>query len=227
MSLILWYKLDNATPPLLGVDSSDSSLDMTNTGVTSFSDPAFGNVAYFNESSYLDLTSGSVPAAIRGTTSRMFSFWVNTGSTGGGAIHSNGASSIYQRNRCQLDGGTTVSVDFNVSYSAGTPGKPSNTWLHCVNTYEDSSSPVRTYVNGIEDISATNGNLNTGSGALSIGRDPTNPSFAKLTSDMSDFRVYDDALEAVAISSLTTAGSLDALIQSIDATTYTHLADIT
>lgn len=82
-------------------------------------------------------------------------------------------------------------------------------------------------MDGVEDVSRTNTNVNTSSGAFSIGRDPTKATYAKYTGILSDFRIYSGVVDAAGVSELLTQGPLSAFVTSIETTMYTHLADLT
>lgn len=227
MSLVAWYRLDEDDASL-GIDSSGSSRDMTNASVVSFSDPTYGNVAYFNGSSSLNLTS-DIPSSITGGNSRTFSAWVN-GDYDGGTIHGNGANSSGRRFRITIRPSGVIAGDFHTqTASTGTISLVDNVWSHYVCTYESSSNTFRTYANGILDQEVVKSAVNTNStGTFSLGRDPTKNSIQKYTGYMLDFRIYDDVLDTTAVNVLTAAGPLDkaASSDSIDSILYSHLADI-
>lgn len=223
MSLILWYKLDDVTSSL-GVDSSGFSLDMSNVGVVSSSDTTYGNVAYFDGNSYLDLASASVPSAVLGGESRTYSYWAKPDNDG--IMHGNGTDSAHLRYRANLNASGFFKHDFNTSTSLGTIATTFGEWTHYVSTYEASTSLHEAYVNGVQCVSTTNANINTGSNSLSLGRDPSKLTITKYIGSMVDFRVYDNALDATTISGLVAAAPLDVNVETLDATMYTHLADI-
>lgn len=150
---------------------------MSNTGVSTFSDPTYGNIAYFDGSSYLDLASGIVPAAVQGTSSSSFSCWVYTSTDG--TVHCNGTDTSQDRYRFGLLDGTNLRCDFHTNNRTGTISATDDTWVHCVTTYEDSSNALIGYINGVADISATS-SLNTGTNSFSLGRDPTKSSITNL-----------------------------------------------
>lgn len=114
MSLESWYRLDEDSASI-GTDSVGSR-DMTNTGVTSVG-ADYGNAAYFDGSSYLNLASGSLPAAITGGNSRTFSCWVK--GSYGGVIHANGADTPHQRYRGYYNSAGVMGIDFNTSTNNG------------------------------------------------------------------------------------------------------------
>jgi len=198
---------------------------MTTVGsVTSVVDATYGNVSYFDGNSYLNLASGSVPSAIVGGSSRAFSFWAKADN--GGIIHGNGTDSAHRRFRGNING-VTVRYDFNTGTATGTESALLGEWVHVVTTYEASTSLFKTYVNGVADISIVNASINTGAGALSLGRDPSKASITKFIGNILDFRIYNDLIDLAAVTSLYSAGPLDMNLATIDATMYTHLADLT
>ena len=77
------------------------------------------------------------------------------------------------------------------------------------------------------DVDNSPHNLNTTSGDFSIGRDPSNNNLNRLGGFLQDFRVYDDALDAAAVSTLYADGPLDVFKLTLEATVFTHLADFT
>lgn len=206
MSLVLWYKLNGSS---LGEDSSDSALDIGNVGATSFADSEIGsNVAYFNGSSYLTLNSSQVPSAMLGASSRTISFWAKTGSATTGVVHGNGFNHDHQRFRGRMTSGTTYGIDMHTETANGSIANPLNTWGHFACTFDSGATALKTYINGVLDVSAVKDRMSTGTGSFCIGRDPTNTGVTHFNGYVSDFRVYDDALDAAAISSLTNAGPL-------------------
>lgn len=222
MSLESWYRFDEDAASI-GTDSLGSH-DMTNTGVTSVSDD-YGNAAYFDGSSYLNLASGTLPSAITGGNSRTFSCWIKGSFEG--AIHANGADDDHKRYRTYYSASGIINLDFNTSTNAGSVSTTADTWVHYASTYEASTSLSKIYINGVEDVSRTNTNVNTSSGAFSIGRDPTKSSIAKYSGVLSDFRIYSGVVDAATINTLHSQGPLSAFLTSIETTMYTHLADLT
>lgn len=220
MSLIVQYRLDEVSASL-GTDSV-GSLDMTNTTVTSFSDATYGNVAYFDGSSYLSLPSVSVPTAITQDNDRTFSCWFNR--TTGQTIHSNGTTGSGTRYRAQFNGNGTLNIDYSGSVCT-TAAALDSTWYHYASTYTESTSLQTIYIDGVIQVSESRAVVNTGSGGLlELGRDPHKTS-SELTGYISDFRIYDGVLDATSIADIYAAGSLDRNLLS--ATMYTHVADIT
>ena len=207
MSIVLWYKLNGSS---LGDDSSGFSRAMGNAGVSSFSDSDLGNVAFFDGSSYLSLASSQVPAALKGASSRTISLWVKTSSSASTAIYGNGTPFAHSRFRGRVSGGTLYGIDLHTATANGSISVPQGTWTHFVCTFDSGTSSLKTYIDGVLDSSTVQTRLHTGSSTFSIGRDPTNLSYAYFQGYVSDFRVYDGELDATAISTLNNAGPLGA-----------------
>ena len=225
MSLLLQYRFDGDTSSL-GQDSSGNSIDLTNFGVVSATDPlnTFGNVAKFDASSSLDLSSSSIPAAMLGTSPRSFSFWIYSDQTVNSTVFSSGQNVSGSKFRCIW---VTNTRTFNTDagpIGVGALPIPASTWGHVVITF--GSSTFRIYINGVVDVDNSPHNLNTTSGDFSIGRDPSNNNLNRLDGLLQDFRVYDDALDAAAVSTLYADGPLDVFKLTLEATVFTHLADV-
>lgn len=222
MSLVLHYKLNGNLSADLGTDSV-SSLDAVNTGVTAFSDPTYGPVAFFDGSSDLTLPAVSVPTALTGTSARTISFWVRNLSSTGEVLTSIGnQNSLGRRFRAQVNSSSVITVAyFNTAASTMTTALGAG-WRHVVLTHDSGSS--KGYLDGTIEYSETK-SINTFSTDLGIGVDPTGASTPQFNGYMVDYRVYDGELDAASITTL--FGDGPELGFTFQATMYTHLADLT
>lgn len=227
MSLLLRYNLENGTPTI-GEDSAGNSINLTNSGVVAASDPLgnFGSVASFDGSSYLEIVSTSVPTELTGASPRTISFWIYSDHTGNATIYGNGVNSTNNKIRFLWVGSTrTINVDSGNVSDAGSISVPAASWVHFAFTY--GSSTIKTYINGVLDIDSSRPNVNTGVGNLALGRDPSNTNLAEFQGFMLDFRAYDAALDLTGITTIYNDGPRDINKVTLEATMYTHLADIT
>ena len=227
MSLLLRYNLENGTPTI-GEDSSGNSATLANTGVVSSVDPLgnFGNVAYFDGLSYLNLSSTSVPSELVGTSPRTISVWIYPENTSNATICANGTSATNSKIRFLWVGSSrVVNIDSANVGNAGSIPIPVSSWAHFVFTF-DSSSTMKTYINGVNDINVSTPGINTGSGDLSLGRDPINSNLNEFEGYMLDYRAYDTALDLADITTIYNDGPRDLYKVNLEATMYTHLADI-
>lgn len=226
MSLLLKYELD--TPP--GEDSLGNGLDMTSIGVTPVSDPLgiFGDVAFFDGSSYLNLGTLDVPSEILGNSPRTFSFWIIPDSNNSnGNILGYGTNALHGLFRVVwVVPDRVVMIAFSDRFFIGTVAIPVDSWTHVAVTY-DSSGNLRTYINGVLDLDILYTEINTNSGTLSLGRFPLNSNLPEYIGYMMDFRAYDDALDLAAVSVLISDGPRDLYKIVFEADVYTHMADVT
>lgn len=227
MSILLRYDLGNGTSTI-GEDSSGNSSDLTNSGVVAASDPlaAFGSVAFFDGSSYLDLASSSVPSQLVGTSPRTLSFWIYSDYATNATICGNGANTTNNKVRFLWVGSTrTINVDSGNISDAGSVSIPASSWAHVVFTF--GSSTIKTYINGVLDINSSRPSLNTGSGNLALGRDPSNGNLKEFEGYMVDFRAYDNEQDSTDVTTIYNDGPRDIYKVTLEADVYTHLADIT
>ena len=221
MSLISHYRFDEATATL-GEDSQGSR-DMTNTGVVSATG-TYGDCAYFDGSSYLNLGESSVHASMKDRESRSFSCWFN--SAGGGGIHSNGiGNSNNRRYKARVSSTGTLVMDYRGSTINGSTTTVDGTWHLYVSTFEESSNSGTLYLDGASEGTRGSLFLDTYDSDFSIGRDPDTGG-SLYTGYLSDFRHFSGVLTSTQIANLYANGPLDAFLPSISATMYTHLADI-
>lgn len=227
MSLLLNYKF--LQTDLTG-DSSGNSLELTNSGVTSATDPltTFGDVAEFDGASFLSLPSADVPSGILGTSSRTFSAWVYpTQTTQNGNIFTYGDTNVHGTFRVVWDrNDKLLTVAFSDRFFQTTTNSvPASTWTHIVVTY-DSSVGLRTYINGTLDMDANYTEINTGSGIFSIGNFAPNSNIPIYEGYITDMRAYDSAFDLAAVNVLYTDGPLDIYKLTLEATMYSHMSDI-
>ena len=223
MSLVLHYAMNSSVDADLGLDSSGFSLDATNNTVTSFEDPTYGNVAYFNAASSLVLPSASVPAALQGNTARTISLWMRRITSNNGVITSVGSSSATNaRYRLQMATTDKLSLAY-YNTTASTTGTLIGTgWRHVALTYTNQAS--KCYIDGGQEFSAGR-SLPTSVTDLGIGEDTTNGTNIKYNGYMVDYRVYDGVLDVTALGVIFSAGPETGF--SVSARLYTHLSDIT
>ena len=207
MSLLIQYRLNEASVSI-GTDSV-GSLDMTNTGVTTVPETFESksiNAAYFDGSSYLNLSSASLPASMTGSSSRTFSCWVKpTDATSNNTIHYNGTNgTFFQRYRGGIRNDETIRMDFNNAANTTVTSLTPNTWHHYSSTYDGSTSII--YIDGVSAASLSVGLNTSTSDDLFIGQ--ANPG-EYLNGILSDFRFYDGVLDATAVSDIYAAGPLD------------------
>lgn len=191
---ILWYKFSEDSANI-GLDSSGSSLNMTNSGVTTVVDSTYGNVASFDGSSHLLLSNASVPAAMQGTSARSYSWWIkDTGSVDNAVLHSIGnEAALGRRFRTQFTATKQINTAFfNTPSEVTTTGLTLNTWYHVVVLFTGSN--YISYIDGSleNDVSKSVNTNNSTDFGISI--DPTLENPLKFTGYMVDFRVYDFAI---------------------------------
>ena len=157
-----------------------------------------------------------------GNSSRTFSCWVKpTDATSNNTIHYNGTNgSFNQRYRGGIRDDETIRIDFNNAANTTVTSLTPNTWHHYSSTYDGSTSII--YIDGVSAASLSTSAVNTStSDDLFIGQ--ANPG-EYLNGILSDFRFYDGALDATAVSDIYAAGPLD--INLLSVTMYTNVADI-
>lgn len=200
MSLVLHYKLNEN----LTTDSSGNSYTLTNNGGVSFSDPTYGNVAYFDSTSYLSLASP--PSTMSGSSPRTYSWWVNIREFPTGVLEFFGhSSSPSDEFRAQLWTPERVRIynNGNVFYTLLQNPLSTLTWYHVGITYDGVSEYL--YINGAQ-VGSFATTFAVGTGEFFLGASPRYfPSFG-IDGYLSDFRYYDDALSAAEISTLHTEG---------------------
>ncbi len=222
MSLVLHYKLNESSSASLGTDSV-GSLDATNTGVTAFSDPTYGQVAYFDGSADLTLPAVSVPTALTGSSARTVSLWIRTLSFTDEVITSVGnQSSAGARWRVQIKSPAQVSVAYYQVAGTQTTTAIGSGWRHFAIVYDGSNSKV--YMDGVAEFDETR-SINTFNTDLGIGIDTTGAVSTQFNGYMIDYRVYDGDLGQSDITTL--FGDGPELGFTFQATMYSHLADLT
>ena len=223
MSLVLHYAMNSAVDAELGIDSAGSSLNATNNTVTSFADPTYGNVAYFDGSSDLQLGVASVPAAMVSSASRTVSMWIRRISANNGIITSAGDQSVVRRRyRLQINTDDTVDLQYFNTTASSINTAMGLGWRHLTFTYNGTTS--KGYLDGVQGFSVAK-SLFTVATDLGIGIDPTGGSTIQYNGYMTDYRIYDDALDATAVGTLFSTGP--SIGFTLSATMYTHLADLT
>lgn len=201
MSLILRYKLNEPTASL-ATDSSGNSNTPTNNGAVSFADPTYGNVAYFDGTSYLELATP--PSQMTGNSSRTYSCWFNSTSKSLLELFGQERSSAGEF-RAQLWTPERVRIynNGNLFYTGLSSPMSIRTWHHLGITYDGTT--VYLYINGSQMNSAS-ASFATGTGPLHVGNTTRySPNFG-INGYMPDFRVYDDALSATEMNTLYTDG---------------------
>lgn len=188
--LVLSYAFNTSD---LGVDSSGSGLNLTNTNVVSVNDSERGSVASFNGSTAkLILPSSDVPSALTGNSARTISCWVkHSTSSDRLVLFRAGNNSSGQRLRITMTSENKLWPDVSGGLnSIGTTPLVSGTWHHVSLTYD--GTIIQVYLDGILDVTWST-TVNTAVNDLIIGEDETSAGIP-FVGMMSDFRVYDYAL---------------------------------
>ena len=224
MSLVLHYAMNTSVDADLGLDSSGSSLDATNTNVTSFDDPTYGRVAYFNGTdTSLVLDSASVPTAMTSTSTRTISFWMRRISANNGVISSVGnQTSLGKRHRIQMKTSDQVDVAYFNTPASTIVTAIGDGWRHVAITADSGTS--KGFLDGVQEYSEGK-SLSTAVTDLGIGIDTTGGSTFQYDGYLLDYRVYGAALDVTALGVIFAAGP--DISFSVSATMYTHLADLT
>lgn len=214
---ILWYKF-NETSANIGTDDSGNGTDMNNVGVVSITDATYGQVADFSGGT-LTLPAASVPSAIRGSSSRSYSFWLESNVVSNTLIIDMGT----RVSGVGTDWGTSINASgvigqtlFNIIGIQSTTVMTAGVWYYIVVTFEDVGNVLSIYVNGSLEVSASK-TVNTGNTDLEFGEGGTQ--------DMRllDMRIYDVAIDATEVSTLYADGPFSA----IQADIYSHAVDLT
>ena len=219
---ILWYKLSEDTVDL-GTDSSANLTDMNNSGVVSINDATYGPVADFSAGT-LTLPSANVPSALTGGSSRSYSFWVESAVSGDVKLVDIGTRVNVADDWNIIVFGTGIRVTFfNIPAVDSSPTVlVAGQWYHVVVTFEDVGNIIKIYIDGSEELSATKG-VATSSTDLEFGQFDAGFQDMRLL----DMRIYDVAIDATEVSNLFGSGPEQAVTVSIEATMFTHLADLT
>jgi len=223
MSLVLHYAMNTSVDADLGLDSSGSSLDATNTNVTSFDDPTYGRVAYFNGTdTSLVLDSASVPTAMTSNSARTISFWMRRISANNGVISSVGnQTSLGKRHRIQMKTSDQVDVAYFNTPASTIVTAIGDGWRHVAITADSGTS--KGFLDGVQEYSEGK-SVSTDVTDLGIGIDTTGGSTFQYDGYLLDYRVYGAALDVTALGVIFAAGPEVGFF--IKATMYTHLADL-
>lgn len=202
MSLVLRYKFNEDTASL-GTDSSGNSNTLANGGgVVSISDPTYGDVAYFDGGSTSQMTLASPPATMTGSVSRTFSYWVKRYNQNLEVIHGQSLTGADEY-RVQFQSATSMRIYNNGTLTSVNQSFTVGQWYHLGITFDGTTQAF--YVNGVLNTSGAK-TFATGTDTFMIGGSPIYAPGFVLTGDMSDFRVYDDALSDAEISTLYSEG---------------------
>ena len=224
---ILWYKL-NEESANIGTDDSGNTTNMTNVNVVSITDTSlsnYGQVADFSGGT-LTLPSVNVPSAIIGSSSRTYSFWLESN-----VVANTQIIDIGTRNLTGRDWGVAVNGSQKIGITLfNTPGIQSSTvmtagvWYYVVITFEDLGNLLSIYVNSTLEVQESK-TVNTGGGTpLEFGED----ALAFQDMRLLDMRIYDVAIGQTQISTMYAAGpDIVAISTGLDATVYTHITDLT
>lgn len=218
---ILWYKL-NEDSAEIGTDDSGNTTNMTNVGVISSIDATYGQVADFSGGT-LTLASASVPSAIIGSSSRTYSFWVESN-----VVANTQIIDIGTRVSTGNDWGTAINGSakigqtlYNIAAIQSSTVMTAGVWYYVVITFEDVGNVLSIYIDGSLETQESK-NVNTGSTDLEFGEGGTQ--------DMRllDMRIYDVAIGQTQISALYAAGpDIVTISTGLDAVIYTNLVDLT
>ena len=206
MSLLLHYKFDQSN---LLLDSSGNSLDLdqySGGSITTATDPTYGTVAYFDGSSGARLSS--MPTELQGNSPRTFSIWAKRDSIEYQFLYNIGVIGVddekFQAYLASTDalailkyGDSSASTSGGIPLTTSPPAFTVGAWSHIVATYDGTT--FSGYVNGVLIYSTDPDPLvNTPPGGIEVGYRQDDRDF--LTGNLSDFRVYDDALNATEVS---------------------------
>jgi len=229
MSLIIHYPLNQSDPTVALVGQTPTQ--RTGGTVTSVTDPTYGTVAFFDDNDTgLDTPS---PTEILSNLPRTFSIWLKRDDLTTAYVLGYGSSSDLQRLELNFNsnndsffytryGNNNLSLNTNITgaFSVGT-------WIHLVVTYDGTT--MSNYIDGVLTNSAeTIGTLNTTNSTLTIGYAGRLGQFDDLgvSGSMTDFRVYDGALDTATVQQLFSNGPNEANIPSLDLTPFTYLIDL-
>ncbi|GAA3575791.1 LamG-like jellyroll fold domain-containing protein [Snuella lapsa] len=189
---------------LLDGDFTDSSVynrTITNSGVTFTTDAAKGQVANFDGASYLSISQYEGELA---TNARSITAWIKT-TASGNSIVSWGVASSSTKWTFRLESTGELRLEVGGGYTVGSTNVADGQWHHVACTFEDDGSPnvsdVKLYVDGqLETVSPNAVTINTTNGGdVKIGADHLNRYF---TGQLSDVRIYSEALTAQDISAM-------------------------
>lgn len=203
MSLTLRYALSGDSADL-GTDSSGSGLHMSNTGVATFDDPAYGGVGGFDGASYLGLASASVPSTATGSATRCFSVWVNPAAAARTLYSSGDESASGGLFRVSMNASRQVTLEYStLAESAAATALDLWAWSHVVVMYD--GARAQCYVNGSLEFDDARA-LQTTETDLSVGRDSSQVAASYFDGYMSDFRLYNNHLNESDVSDLHARG---------------------
>lgn len=222
MSLILHYPLNQSDPLVATVGTSPTQSNVS--PVTSITDATYGTVAFFDAN--ISALETPAPASIISDNARTFSVWANRDNENFGYVISLGVSSDFRRLETFFFPGSSVfgttwgnslisQVDITDRFTSGV-------WVHCTITYDGTT--LSHYIDGVLEASV-NVALDTAISTLAIGNTNRSTSTA-FEGRLTDFRVYDGALDASTISQLFADGPNDANASALTLTPFTHLIDL-
>ena len=223
---ILWYKL-NEESASIGTDDSGNTTNMTNVNVVSITDTSpsnYGQVADFSGGT-LTLPVANVPSAIIGSSSRTYSFWLESNVVANTQIIDIGSRNLTGRDLgINVNGSQKIGITlFNTPGIQSTTVMTAGVWYYVVVSFEDVGNLLSIYVDGTLETQESK-TVNTGSTDLEFGEDDLGFQDMRLL----DMRIYDVALDATEISTLYAAGpDIVTISTGLDATIYTHICDLT
>lgn len=218
MSLTLRYALNGASADM-GVDSSGSSLDMSNVGVVAHDDSEHGGVGYFDGASYLDLTD--TPSTVVGAATRCVSVWVNPSEASRILFSSGDETTPGGLLRVSMNDSSQVLVEYSsLTASSTTTPLTLGSWSHVLVMYNGTN--VQCYVNGSLEFDDARP-LFTASTTFSVGRDSSKGATSAFGGYMADFRLYNNSLDGSDVSDLYTYGPNE--IFNLDSTSLSEFPD--
>lgn len=224
MSLVVRYTFDQSSDILAEYTGNSSlALSGTTTSLTSVTDATYGTVVSFN-GGYAPLPAPKPPSSMEGDNPRTISVWTRRDDfTDFSWVFANSGTAKFWGKINNNSDEFEVSVS-DTTITASSPSAYSvNTWAHTAVTFDGTT--VSIYVNGVFNTSqAITTPLDpAGTGWFGIGGkfNTLNLFFGR----MSDFRFYDDALDANAVSTLFSYGP-NPIIPDLALAAYTHLIDI-
>ena len=230
MPLVLNYKFDQSDPRL---DSSGNDVALVevvdgpvSSPTQSVNDSTYGTVAEWFGNSGMSLPAPKPPSTLLGDAPRSFSVWTrrDTNDSLEYVFWNSGDSSAlfwgyFEANNNDFTVRTGQDTTTTTVANAFSPG----TWAHIVTAFDGTTLTV--YINGVLETTAAVSPMDpTSTGWFAIGY-PTNTTAGTYDGRMSDFRVYDDALDSSAVSQLFSDGP-NPPVPDLVLTAYTHLIDI-
>lgn len=228
-TLVANYRFDTIDP-LVDSVGSYTLLAATSSGMTGIghiNDATYGTVANFSGLGGKILSSSS-HAAVTGDSPRAFSFWVRRDLVSASqefVFHNGGITVNFFHGYFSDNNDSEFTLRIGANYITATTSPPAftaATWVHIAVSFDGTTGSI--YVNGVFETSGSITNVMDPLhlATFSIGfKDNVADGF---NGRMSDFKIYDDAIDANTVSQLSAGGPN--YVPEIVITAYTHLMDI-